>query len=94
LGGHKEANILGASARHKNTLSRVTKGDKCLIYVKSAVIAGQKIEPKIVAEYEIASTVFEDDKKMFVTPPNAPEETFQLRLRLEPSTVYEPPHQV
>ena len=83
----KKTNILGASTRHKNALSRVKKGDKCLVYEKGA----GRIEPKIVAQYEIASTVFEDSKKMFVTPPNTPDETFQLRLRLEPVRVFEPP---
>ena len=87
----KKTNILGASARNKNALSRVKRGDKCLVYMKGEFIAGNWIEPKIVAEYEIASTVFEDSKKMFVAPPNAPHETFQLRLRLEPISVFEPP---
>jgi predicted RNA-binding protein len=87
----KKTNILGASAKYKNTLSRVKKGDKCLVYVKGQVISGETIGPKIVAQYKIASTVFEDSRKMFVTPPNTPDETFQLRLRLEPVTVFEPP---
>jgi len=87
----KKTNILGASARNKNTLSKVKKGDKCLVYVKGEIIAGETSGPKIVAQYKIASTVFEDSKKMFVTPPNASHETFPLRLRLEPITVFEPP---
>jgi predicted RNA-binding protein len=87
----KKTNILGASARYNNSLSKVKKGDKCLVYVKGEVIAGEKIEPKIVALYEIASTVFEDTKRMFVTPPNARHETFQLRLRLELIRVFKPP---
>jgi predicted RNA-binding protein len=72
-------------------LSRVKKADKCLVYVKSQLAAGETIEPQIVAQYEIASTVFEDGEKMFVTPPNNPNETFQLRLRLESLRVFEPP---
>ncbi|MGA9079825.1 MAG: EVE domain-containing protein [Halobacteriota archaeon] len=83
----KKTNILGASARHKNALSRVNKGDKCLVYVKGA----DRTEPKIVAQYEIASTVFEDTSKMFVTPQNMPDESFQFRLRLKPVMVFEPP---
>ncbi len=87
----KKTNILGASTRYKNTLSRVKKGDKCLVYVKAEIVAGERIDPKIVAQYEIASTVFEDRKKMFDTPPNSPDETFQLRLRLESVRIFEPP---
>jgi predicted RNA-binding protein len=87
----KKTNILGASAKHKKMLSRVKKGDKCLVYVKGEVIAGKTIEPKIVSEYEIVSMVFEDSKAIFVAPTNAPEETFKFRLRLEPMRVFEPP---
>jgi predicted RNA-binding protein len=76
----KKTNILGASARHKNALSRVKKGDKCLVYVKSEIIAGERIEPKIVAQYETASKVFEDNKKIFVAPPLMPDETFDTTL--------------
>jgi predicted RNA-binding protein len=59
--------------------------------VKGEVICGERIDAKIVALYEIASTVFEDSKKMFITPLNTPDEIFQLRLRLEPLMVFEPP---
>jgi len=86
-----KTNILGASARHKNTLSRVKKGEKCLVYVKGEFIRGERIDAKIVALYKIASTVFEDSKKIFVTPPNTPDEIFQLRFRLGPLMVFEPP---
>jgi len=84
----KKTNILGASTRYKNTLSRVQKGDKCLVYVKGQ---GERVEPKIVAQYDIASTVFEDSKKMFVTSPIRPHETYKLRLRLEHATIFKPP---
>jgi predicted RNA-binding protein len=87
----KKTDILAASARNRNALSRVKKGDKCLVYVKGQVIVGGRIEPKIVAQYEITSTVFEDSKKMFVAPPNTPDEIFKLRLQLEPVRVFEPP---
>jgi predicted RNA-binding protein len=87
----KNTNILGASSKHKKMLSRVQKGDKCLVYVKGQEIAGERIDPKIVAQYEIASVVFEDRKKMFVAPPNAPHEVYKLRLRLEPEKVFESP---
>jgi predicted RNA-binding protein len=87
----RKSNILGASAKFKNTLSKVKEGDQCLVYVMSERAGGERIEPKIVAQYEIASTVFEDSKKMFATPPNMSRETFPLRLRLEPIRAFEPP---
>jgi len=87
----KKTNILGASAKHKKVLSKAKKGDKCLVYVKSEISAGERLGPNIVAQYEIASTVFEDRKKLFVTPPDTPDETFPLRLLLEPLKLFEPP---
>jgi predicted RNA-binding protein len=87
----KQTDILGASAKHKTVLSRVKESDKCLIYVKREVIAGETIDSNIVAEYEIASTIFEDSKKMFVTPQDQLHETYPLRLRLELVRVFEPP---
>jgi len=87
----QKTNILGVSARYKNALSRVKKGDKCLVYVKGEVIAGDRIEPKLVAQYEIASTVFEDSKKLFNAPPNIADETFNFRIRLKPVEIWEKP---
>jgi predicted RNA-binding protein len=89
----KKTNILGASARYKIAVSRVSKGDKCLVYVKGEEKASERIDPKIVAEYAIASTVFKDSKKIFVVPPKTPSETFGLRFRLKPVRVFEPPIQ-
>lgn len=87
----KKTNILGASAKNKNSLFRVKKGDKCLVYIKGEKIAGETVGPKIVAQYIIASTVFEDSKKMFIAPPDTPKVTFPLRVRLEPVREFEPP---
>lgn len=87
----KKTSILGASARHKNTLSRTKKGDKCLVYVKSEIVDNETVGPDIVAHYEIASRVFEDSNTMFVAPSIKPRESFPLRLLLEPLKLFEPP---
>ncbi len=34
----KKNNIWGVAERHKNTISKVKKGDRCLIYVKQEKI--------------------------------------------------------
>ena len=87
----KQTNILGALARHENALSRVKKGDKCLVYVKGEVVVGERIDPKIVAQYKIASTVFEDNSKIFQAAAGMSQEVFKLRIRLKPIKVYEEP---
>jgi len=87
----KKENILGASVRYKSVLSKVKKGDRCFIYVKSGRTDEGKVKSKIVGEYEVASTVFEDSKILFKAPPKKEDETFKLRIKLKPIKIYENP---
>jgi predicted RNA-binding protein len=87
----RETNVLGASERFRHTLSRMNAGDKCLVYVKSEVSNGDVVEPQIVGEYEVASNLFEDSKKIFQAPPNNSLEVFGLRIKLKPLKVLENP---
>ena len=71
----KEKKVVGYAERYKNALSRVHKGDKCLIYVtKESIVNG---------EYEIGSDVYDDEKSIFHAAPTAPTEVFPLRLKLK-----------
>jgi predicted RNA-binding protein len=85
----KETNILGASERYKNTLSRMNIGDRCLVYVKSGTSGGEITRPKIVAEYGVASKVFNDSTRIFKT--YEPSEIFNLRLKLKLLNLFKGP---
>jgi predicted RNA-binding protein len=87
----RKTNVLGASERHRNALSRMNAGDKCLVYVKSELSDGDVVEPQIVGEYEVASKLFEDSKKIFQAPTNESSEVFGLRIKLKALKVLENP---
>ncbi len=87
----KKSNILGAADRHRNALSKMKNGDKCLIYVMSRWNAGQYIEPTVVAEYEVTSHVFEDSSEIFHSPVLASKEVFKQRVSLKPLKILETP---
>lgn len=57
-------------------------GDKCLVYVKSEARGGEVVEPQIVGGYEVASSLFEDNKKIFQAPVGS-SEVFGLRIKLK-----------
>lgn len=57
----EKTNVLGVSNRYRNTASRVSKGDQCLIYVKKGKVNGEKLESRIVGIYEISSEAYEDN---------------------------------
>jgi predicted RNA-binding protein len=69
----------------------MTTGDKCLVYVKSEVSNGDVKEPQIVGEYEVASNLFEDNKRIFQTPTYLPSEVFRFRIKLKRLKVLEKP---
>ena len=81
----KKLNILGASERHKNRLSRMELGDKCLVYVIGEIHEAKKIPAKIVAEYSVASEVFDDKTKIFNVPTyvKSESETFNVRIKIK-----------
>lgn len=84
----KRENIWGVAERHKNTISKVKKGDKCLIYVKQEKIGDKLKESRIVGEYEVASEVFKDSKRIFKSPPGMGNESFPYRIKLKPINVF------
>jgi predicted RNA-binding protein len=87
-----EQNLLGVPERNKNTIARLRKGDRCLIYVKQERVAGEVTGAQIVGDYEVASDVFKDPKKVFTTPRGLSEkEMFSLRTKLKPVAIFEKP---
>ena len=87
----KEKNIWGVPERHKNTISKVKQGDRCLIYVKQEREKDKIKEPRIVAEYEVISEVFKDSKRIFRTPLGMRNEVFPLRIKLKPVEIFSKP---
>jgi len=88
----KKQLLLAVPERNKNAIARLRKGDRCLIYVKQERVAGEVIGAQIMGEYEIASEVFNDSKRVFTTPHGLSEkEKFSLRTKLKPITVFENP---
>ncbi len=64
----KQKNILGVSQGNKKRVSQISKGDRILVYTKSEKIEDMIIPPRIVAEYEAKSAVFEDRSRLFKAP--------------------------
>ncbi len=87
----KKKNIWGVAERHKNTISKVKKGDICLIYVKQERIGDELKESRIVGEYEVESEVFRDSSRIFKSPPNMYNESFPYRIKLKPIKVFKKP---
>ena len=76
---------------YKKALARMQEGDKCLVYMKSERRGDDILEPQIVGEYEVASKLFVDTKKIFQSPTDSPFEKFPLRIKLKPLAILEIP---
>jgi predicted RNA-binding protein len=88
----KKRNLLGVPERNKNAIVRVEKGDRCLVYVKQERVSGKVSGATIVGAYEIASEVFHEPTKVFSTPQGTSEkETFSLRMKMKPLSIFEKP---
>jgi len=87
----KKNKIWGVAEKHQNTISKVKKGDRCLIYVKQEKIGDELKESRIVGEYEVISEVFKDSKRIFKSPPNMRNESFPYRIKLKPIKVFKKP---
>ena len=87
----KKKKILGAAEKYSRSLSRIDKGDRIIIYVKSRVKEGTTVASTLAGEYEATSSVFIDNDKMFQAPEKAPNELFSLRVRLKPIKIPERP---
>jgi predicted RNA-binding protein len=75
-----EKSFVGFPNRNEHALSRVKKGDKCLIYTKRGV--GECYTPLVSGEYQIVSDVYVENTRVF-NGPERPKEVFPLRLKLK-----------
>lgn len=87
----KSKNIWGVPERHKNTIAKVKKGDRLLLYLKQERKEDKVEEPRIVAEYEAISEVFRDSSKLFRPPKGMGNETFPLRIKIRPVEIFKIP---
>ena len=87
----RKKNVWGVQEKHRNTIGRVKAGDKCLIYVMSTKKDDEMIPPRIMASYEVTSTVKTDKSKIFKPPERNRNETFPLRIKLKPERVFKKP---
>lgn len=79
----KEKNIWGVAERHRNTILKVKKGDKLLMYLKQEKINDELKESRITGVFEANSEVFTDSTKIFKVPKGMGSETFPLRVKLK-----------
>ncbi len=87
----RSRNVWGVSERHRNTIARVKKGDRLLIYLKQERKEDRVEEPRIVAEYEVSSEVFRDSSRIFKSPKGLGNETFPFRINITPVEVFKVP---
>ncbi|MCS7130326.1 MAG: EVE domain-containing protein [Archaeoglobaceae archaeon] len=87
----KAKNIWGVPERHKNTIAKVKKGDRLLIYLKQERRNEEIKEPRIVAEYEVISEVFKDPSRIFKSPKGMGNENFPLRIKIKPVEIFKAP---
>jgi len=87
----KEKNVWGVPERHKNTIMKVKKGDKLLMYLMQEKIMEEIKGSRITGIFEANSEVFDDGKRIFKIPKGMVNETFPLRIKLTPVKVLEEP---
>lgn len=83
--------VWGVAKRYNNTIARVEKGDTLLIYAMQTKVGDDLLPSVITAEYLVMSDVYEDDSRIFQTPPFLGNESFPLRLKLKPQKIFKPP---
>jgi predicted RNA-binding protein len=86
----RKKKILGVAERHRNALSRVQKGDKCVIYIKRAERVPLFLSA-VSGGYELISDVYYDNRRIFNMDSATVEETYPLRLKLKLVTPSEKP---
>lgn len=87
----KEKNIWGVAERHKNTITKVKRGDELLFYLKQKKIGEELKESRITGIFEANSEVFEDGTRIFKVPKGMINETFPLKIKLTPVKILEKP---
>jgi len=84
-------NIWGVPKRAINTITRVKPGDTILMYVSQKIVNKEVFPSAITGEFEVASEVYEDSSRIFITPVKLGNELFPLRVKLKPITIFKEP---
>ena len=84
-------NIWGVPKRFVNQIGKTKQGDTLLIYVGQKVEKDTVLPPAITGEFEIASPVYEDNSRIFTSPPKLGDEIFHLRIKLKPIKIFKDP---
>ncbi len=88
----KKKNIWGVPERHKNTIAKVKRGDKLVIYLKQEKINDEVKEPRIVAIYEVVSEPFKDSTRIFSSKGmRSSDKTFPWRVKIKPIKIFDRP---
>lgn len=84
-------NIWGVPKRAVNTITRVKPGDTILMYVSQKIVNKEVFPSAITGEFEVASEVYEDSSRIFITPVKLGNELFPLRVKLKPIKIFKEP---
>lgn len=71
-------NIWGVKESHKRQLKKVENGDNLLFFVKAGRYQGEKNDSAIFGIYKVASELFFDSSKIFITN----NESFPYRIKI------------
>lgn len=85
-------NIWGIPKRSINQINGSKSGDTLLIYVGQKIIdKDTTLPPAIAGCFEIISKVYEDQSKIFISPPKLGNEIFPFRIKLKPIKIFDTP---
>ena len=87
----KEKNIWGVPEKHRNTIAKVKKGDKLLIYLKQEKINDETMPSRIVGAYEVISKPFKDFSRVFSPKGFSKREVFPWRVKIKPIRIFDEP---
>jgi len=88
----REKNVWGVPERHKNTILKVKKGDKLLIYLKQEKVDDEIKPPRIVGVFEVISEVSRDSSRIFSSKGmRKSNETFPYRIKIKPVKIFDEP---
>jgi len=85
-------NIWGVPKRFINQISKTRPGDSLIIYVGQQIVDKDTTNPPaITGVFEISSEVFEDNSRIFISPPKLGNEIFPLRVKIKPIKIFKFP---
>ena len=86
----KEKRIIGVGEKHTSLVSKISEGDKGIIYIKCHGSSTKIKDPIVVASFTIG-TYFFDTNQLFFTPKNMISQTFPNRYNLQKLDLFKNP---